>query len=108
MASTEKRKQSLYFADDMLGEIMKEANRLDRSLSWVMQRAWRIASKEVGKFPAAGHLGPAVEAAPGTAEGQPAPEPEARQASQPEPQADPRLRDFLRGKFDNTQAMTQH
>src|SRR5207302_1455705 len=43
MAQSDKRKQSLYFPESMLQEIQQEAARLDRSLSWVMQRAWKIA-----------------------------------------------------------------
>jgi len=38
---TDKRKQSLYFPEEMLREIEHEAQRLDRSLSWVVQHAWR-------------------------------------------------------------------
>ena len=43
MAATEKQKQSLYFPEDTLREIMTQANRLDRSLSWTVQQAWRLA-----------------------------------------------------------------
>ncbi len=48
---TDKRKQSLYFPEAMLQEIKEEAARLDRSLSWVVQRAWKIARQEVKKVP---------------------------------------------------------
>ena len=48
----DKRKQSLYFPEDMLSEIQTEATRQDRSLSWIVQRAWQIARKEIMKFPA--------------------------------------------------------
>lgn len=48
---TDKRKQSLYFPESMLQEIKEEAARLDRSLSWVVQRAWKIARLEVKKVP---------------------------------------------------------
>jgi uncharacterized small protein (TIGR04563 family) len=48
---SDKRKQSLYFPEDMLQEIISEAARLDRSLSWIMQRAWQIARKELRKIP---------------------------------------------------------
>ena len=48
---SDKRKQSLYFPEDMLEEIVAEAARLDRSLSWIMQRAWQIARKELQKIP---------------------------------------------------------
>jgi len=48
---SDKRKQSLYFPEDMLKEIVAEAARLDRSLSWVMQRAWQVARKDLRKIP---------------------------------------------------------
>jgi uncharacterized small protein (TIGR04563 family) len=48
---SDKRKQSLYFPNEQLDEIKVEANRLDRSLSWVMQRAWSIAKAEIKKMP---------------------------------------------------------
>ena len=51
MANTNKRKQSLYFPEDMLKEIQDEANRQDRSLSWIVQQAWRIARTEIMRFP---------------------------------------------------------
>jgi len=107
MASTDKRKQSLYFADDMLNEIMREAIRLDRSLSWVMQCAWRIASKEVRKFPPVDHPVAASGTGPETPDGWLAPAPETQTGSLPEPQPDPQVREFLRGKFENTHTMTQ-
>ena len=51
MSQSDKRKQSLYFPEQMLLEIQQEAARLDRSLSWVMQRAWRLAKTEIRKLP---------------------------------------------------------
>jgi uncharacterized small protein (TIGR04563 family) len=51
MASTDKRKQSLYFPEEMLREIQEEANRQDRSLSWIVQQAWRLARNEITRFP---------------------------------------------------------
>ena len=51
MASADKRKQSLYFPEEMLKEIQDEANRQDRSLSWIVQQAWRIARGDIKKFP---------------------------------------------------------
>jgi uncharacterized small protein (TIGR04563 family) len=47
----DRRKQSLYFPEEMLREIADEARRLDRSLSWVVQRAWKGAVKEIRKLP---------------------------------------------------------
>jgi uncharacterized small protein (TIGR04563 family) len=35
----------------MLQEIKEEAARLDRSLSWVVQRAWKLARLEIKKLP---------------------------------------------------------
>ena len=49
--TTDKRKQSLYFPELMLQEIKEEAARLDRSLSWVVQRAWKISRIEIKKLP---------------------------------------------------------
>lgn len=46
-------KQSLYFPDEMLREIMSESTRLDRSLSWTVQHAWRIARAELHRLSAA-------------------------------------------------------
>jgi uncharacterized small protein (TIGR04563 family) len=51
MAPVDKRKQSLYFPDEMLREIQAEATRQDRSLSWVVQQAWRIARERVTSIP---------------------------------------------------------
>jgi uncharacterized small protein (TIGR04563 family) len=42
-------KQCLSFPVDMLKEIEQEAVRLDRSVSWVVQRAWKLARSELKK-----------------------------------------------------------
>ena len=52
MSNTDHRKQSLYFPEEMLGEIQREAERQDRSLSWVVQQAWKIARERIKAFPA--------------------------------------------------------
>lgn len=51
MAGSDKRKQSLYFPEEMLKEIQEEAARQDRSLSWIVQKAWKIARQEIKKYP---------------------------------------------------------
>jgi uncharacterized small protein (TIGR04563 family) len=51
MANADKRKQSLYFPDDMLAEIRQEATRLDRSLSWIIQQGWKVARQAIKSFP---------------------------------------------------------
>jgi uncharacterized small protein (TIGR04563 family) len=57
MAGTDKRKQSLYFPEEMLREIQEEANRQDRSLSWVVQQAWKISRDRIKAFPAVNDVG---------------------------------------------------
>jgi uncharacterized small protein (TIGR04563 family) len=51
MSATDKRKQSLYFPESMLQEIQKEAARLDRSLSWNVQRCVKIGLGDIRKLP---------------------------------------------------------
>ena len=55
---SDKRKQSLYFPEEMLREIQREATRQDRSLSWIMQRAWMTARATVGTMPGTEDLCP--------------------------------------------------
>ncbi len=97
MAGTEKQKQSLYFPEETLREIMKEAIRLDRSLSWTVQQAWRLARDEVRKFPS-------IDGRRADAGSLAAPVRE-RQVSERVPDFDRRrpsaqVREFLKGKFD--------
>ena len=56
MSGSDKRKQSLYFPEDMLKEIQAEAARQDRSLSWIVQKAWKIARIEIKKYPSINDL----------------------------------------------------
>ncbi len=49
--TADKRKQSLYFPEEMLTDIKREALRQDRSLSWIVQQAWRLARDDIKKFP---------------------------------------------------------
>lgn len=51
MAGADKRKQSLYFPEEMLKEIQHEGQRLDRSLSWIVQQAWKLARTPIREFP---------------------------------------------------------
>ena len=51
MATSDKRKQSLYFPEEMLKEIGAEATRQDRSLSWIVQKAWKVARKDIMTIP---------------------------------------------------------
>jgi len=53
-SKADKRKQSLYFPDTMLQEMKEEAARLDRSLSWVVQRAWKLSKDTIRQLPSMG------------------------------------------------------
>lgn len=46
-----KKKLTLYFPEEMLEETKEEAARQDRSLSWIIQTAWRIARDEMKRYP---------------------------------------------------------
>lgn len=49
--SSPKKKVTLYFNATVLGETQHEAIRQDRSISWIIQAAWRIAREEVRRLP---------------------------------------------------------
>ncbi len=55
---SQKRKVTLYFNTAMLAETQKEAIRQDRSVSWIIQAAWRIAREEVKRMPGPGLAAP--------------------------------------------------
>jgi len=59
-----KRKVTLYFNSVMLAETQHEAIRQDRSISWIIQAAWRKARDEIRKLPTAAR-GDAPPASPG-------------------------------------------
>lgn len=54
MTTTDKRKRSLYFPDTILREMQSEAKRQERSLSWIVQYAWRIARADLMRLPSVG------------------------------------------------------
>jgi uncharacterized small protein (TIGR04563 family) len=47
-------KQSLYFPKEMYNEIREEASRLDRSVSWIIVQAWRLAKSKIQDIPSVG------------------------------------------------------
>ena len=51
MSTTDHRKQSLYFPEEMLGEIQTQAERQDRSMGWIVQQAWKLARAEMKRIP---------------------------------------------------------
>lgn len=78
------KKQSLYLPDDVLDELHREARRLDRPLSWVIQHAWRLARAEIMASPGDGTT-------PDPAPPKPRP-PVTRPLPSPPPTPDPRPR----------------
>ncbi len=56
VAASTKKKVTLYFNAPMLAETQKEAIRQDRSISWIIQAAWRRARDEIRKLPAVGRV----------------------------------------------------
>jgi len=62
-----KKKVTLYFSGGMLTETQQEAIRQDRSISWIIQAAWRIAREEVRRLPDnASYSGQRIEVGPST------------------------------------------
>jgi len=47
----DKKKQSLYFPTEMLGEMQLEAQRQERPLSWIMQQAWKLSRQRIQGYP---------------------------------------------------------
>lgn len=77
-------KQSLYLPKDILAEMHREARRLDRPLSWVIQHAWRLGRAEIMASPGDGTT-------PDPAPPKPRP-PITRPLPSPPPTPDPRPR----------------
>ena len=65
----QKKKVTLYFNAAMLAETQKEALRQDRSVSWIIQAAWRLARDEIRRMPgrAGGRRGQTGRVEPHTA-----------------------------------------
>ena len=61
MAKSDKRKQSLYFPEDMLREIQHEAWRQDRSLSWIVQKAWKISRATIKQYPSVNDVDDSID-----------------------------------------------
>jgi uncharacterized small protein (TIGR04563 family) len=62
--STDKRKQSLYFPEEMLSDIQREADRQDRSLSWIVQQAWKVARGDIKRMPSVNDVLPSTPPLP--------------------------------------------
>lgn len=46
-----KKKMTLYFSEAVVNETKQEALRQDRSLSWIMEVAWKIARDKLQEMP---------------------------------------------------------
>lgn len=77
-----KQKQSLYMESQVWEEIEREAQRLERSSSWIVQAAWAIARQRLRDFPGSEAVAEPVNA----------PEREPVAAAEPEPTAVARAR----------------
>lgn len=55
-AAAQGERQSIYFPKDMAEEIKAEALRQDRSISWIIQKAWRISRPKMKQLPGANEL----------------------------------------------------
>jgi uncharacterized small protein (TIGR04563 family) len=75
-SATTKRKVTLYFNSVMLAETQHEAIRQDRSISWIIQAAWRRAREEVKKLPSVARTDPGLSTL--------APDPNAAEPADPE------------------------
>jgi uncharacterized small protein (TIGR04563 family) len=51
MSKSQTRRQALYFPAEMLADLQREAARQDRSISWLVQQAWRISRGDMKKIP---------------------------------------------------------
>ncbi len=51
MATVQTRRQALYFPAQTLAELQAESMRQDRSISWLIQQAWKIARHEMQRVP---------------------------------------------------------
>ena len=55
------RRQALYFPAEMLEELQRESKRQDRSISWLIQQAWKVARGEMRRMPSTTDFIPDVE-----------------------------------------------
>jgi uncharacterized small protein (TIGR04563 family) len=46
-----KQKLTVYVPDDVFNEMKNEADRQDRTVSWLVEHCWRIARSKVQSYP---------------------------------------------------------
>ena len=59
-----KQKLTLYFPPNLLDEARQEAQRQERTVSWILQKAWEYARQEIKKMPDANPVPPSIEERP--------------------------------------------
>lgn len=59
-----KVKMTLYFPEELLREAQGEADRQDRSISWIVQQAWRLARDKIQTYPSIEKFVPSSPAPP--------------------------------------------
>lgn len=57
-----KVKLTLYFPEEIIEEAQTEAKRQDRSISWIVQQAWRLAKDQLAQYPSIEELTTGFEA----------------------------------------------
>jgi len=56
VAAPQGERQSIYFPKEMAEEIKAEALRQDRSISWIIQKSWRISRPKIQQLPGANEM----------------------------------------------------
>jgi uncharacterized small protein (TIGR04563 family) len=51
MGASCRKKQSVYLSDGLLRELVREASRQGRSISWMLARAWKLGRRSVMSIP---------------------------------------------------------
>lgn len=44
-------RKSLYIPQNIMDELTREAARLDRSIAWLLQHAWKLSKKSISALP---------------------------------------------------------
>lgn len=55
-----KKKMTLYFSEELFEETRREAERQDRSVSWVLQMAWRMSRDKLREMPGMQDFAPTI------------------------------------------------
>lgn len=46
-----KNKLTIYVPDDVFNEMKNEADRQDRTVSWLVEHTWRLSRKQIQAYP---------------------------------------------------------